>query len=183
MNNKNKLVSQSKFLSMVLRHKPQSIGLTLDEAGWATTPQLLERVAAAGKRMSLEDLRQIVAADSKQRFAFSEDGLRIRASQGHSIEVDLGLSPEQPPDLLYHGTATRFLDSIRAQGLTKQSRHHVHLSAHLATASAVGQRYGKLAILLVDAKRMHEDGHVFYQSDNGVWLTDAVPVCYLRKQE
>lgn len=183
MNNKNDniIVTQSKFLSLVLRHSPQTIGLKLDSGGWAQTDELLACMARSGRRMSLAQLQAVVAGNSKQRFAFSEDGLRIRANQGHSIAVELELTPQQPPAELFHGTATRFLDAIFQQGLTRQSRHHVHLSASVETASAVGRRHGKLALLRVDAARMAADGHVFYQSDNGVWLTDAVPVTYLAK--
>ena len=183
MNDKNNIiVTQSKFLSLVLRHSPQTIGLKLDSAGWAQTDELLACLARAGRRMSLAQLQAVVAGNNKQRFAFSEDGSRIRANQGHSIKVELELKPQQPPAQLYHGTATRFLDAIFQQGLTRQNRHHVHLSASVETASTVGRRHGKLALLTVDAARMAADGHVFYCSDNGVWLTDAVPVGYLSKQ-
>ena len=182
MNDKNNIiVTQSRFLSLVLRHSPQTIGLKLDSAGWAQTDELLACMARAGRRMSLAQLQAVVAGNNKQRFAFSEDGSRIRANQGHSIEVELELKPQQPPVELYHGTATRFLDAIFQQGLTRQNRHHVHLSASIETASAVGRRHGKLALLRVDAACMAADGHVFYHSDNGVWLTDVVPVTYLAK--
>ena len=183
MNDKNNIiVTQSKFLSLVLRHSPQTIGLQLDSAGWVQTDELLACLARSGRRMSLAQLQAVVAGNNKQRFAFSEDGSRIRANQGHSIKVELELKPQQPPAQLYHGTATRFLDAIFQQGLTRQNRHHVHLSASVETASTVGRRHGKLALLTVDAARMAADGHVFYCSDNGVWLTDAVPVGYLSKQ-
>ena len=183
MNDKNNIiVTQSKFLSLVLRHSPQTIGLQLDSAGWVQTDELLACLARSGRRMSLAQLQAVVAGNNKQRFAFSEDGSRIRANQGHSIKVELELKPQQPPAQLYHGTATRFLDAIFQQGLTRQNRHHVHLSASVETASTVGRRHGKLALLTVDAARMAADGHVFYCSDNGVWLTDAVPVDYLSKQ-
>ena len=182
MQDKNTMTTaRSKFLSLVLRHSPQTIGLKLDSAGWACTDELLACLARSGRRTSLEELQAVVADNNKQRFAFSEDGSRIRANQGHSIHIELELAPQQPPVELYHGTATRFLDAIFQQGLTRQSRHHVHLSASVETASAVGRRHGKLALLRVDAARMAADGHVFYQSDNGVWLTDAVPVSYLAK--
>lgn len=180
--NKNSLVSHSKFLSLVLRHNPQRIGLTLDEAGWACTDELLACLQKSSHPMSLAQLQRVVAADSKQRYSFSEDGLRIRANQGHSIQVELGLSAQQPPDVLHHGTATRFLASILEQGLTRQNRHHVHLSESLDVAATVGRRYGQLAMLIVDARRMHADGHIFYRADNGVWLTDAVPSRYLKVQ-
>jgi putative RNA 2'-phosphotransferase len=180
MNNKDKVKSISKFLSFVLRHEPQSIGLSLDEAGWASVDELLDKANAKGKRLDRSLLQHVIDTNDKQRFALSDDGTRIRANQGHSIEVTLGLPAMTPPDVLYHGTATRFLDSILATGLDRRNRHHVHLTESLATAKAVGQRYGKLVLLAVDAQRMSADGHVFHQSDNGVWLTDAVPTRYLR---
>lgn len=128
------------------------------------------------------ELIDIVLTNDKQRYRFNEDRTKIRANQGHSLEgVDLELLPKQPPAMLYHGTATRFLDSILDQGLIKGSRHHVHLSDNLETASKVGQRHGKLAMLLVNSAKMHADGYTFFQSDNGVWLTDAVPAGYLRE--
>jgi putative RNA 2'-phosphotransferase len=179
-NNDNMVKSISKFLSFVLRHEPQSIGLVLDEAGWARLDELLAKANASGKRLDRALLQHVIDTNDKQRFALSDDGTRIRANQGHSIEVTLGLPAVTPPDVLYHGTATRFLDSILATGLDKRNRHHVHLTESLATATAVGKRYGKLVLLAVDAQRMSADGHVFHQSDNGVWLTDAVPTRYLR---
>lgn len=179
MNPKSSLTSVSKFLSLVLRHKPETIGLTLDEAGWATVDELLAKLRAAGKSVTHERLLDIVATCDKKRFALSEDGLRIRANQGHTVDVDLGLTPLQPPDVLYHGTATRFLEAILREGLIKGARHHVHLSADIDTASAVGRRYGKLVLLAIDARRMHEDGFSYFKSDNGVWLTDQVPAGYL----
>lgn len=179
MNNNDKVKSISKFLSFVLRHEPQSIGLVLDEAGWARVDELLAKANERGKRLDRALLQHVVDTNDKRRFALSEDGLRIRASQGHSIDVALGLPAVTPPDVLYHGTATRFLDSILATGLDKRQRHHVHLTESLATATAVGRRYGKLALLAVDARRMCADGHVFHCSANGVWLTDAVAPSYL----
>ena len=179
MTNYDKLKSISKFLSFVLRHEPQSIGLALDDAGWAKVDELLAKAAAAGRRLDRALLQQVVENNDKRRFALSEDGMRIRANQGHSIDVALGLRSVRPPDVLYHGTATRFLDSILAAGLDKRQRHHVHLTESLATAKAVGQRYGKVVLLVVDARRMAVDGHAFYCSDNGVWLTDAVSPQYL----
>jgi putative RNA 2'-phosphotransferase len=175
------MTRRSKLLSLVLRHSPQTIGLELDEAGWAHTDELLACLARSGKAMSPVQLQAVVASCAKQRFAFSEDGKRIRANQGHSVTIELQLVPSTPPDALYHGTATRFLDAILAQGLQRQKRHHVHLSASIETAGAVGRRHGKLALLRVDAAGMVANGHVFYCSDNGVWLTDAVPVTYLQR--
>ncbi len=169
----------SKFLSLVLRHDPATIGLTLDEAGWADVDELLAKLSKSGKAISRQQLEQVVAENDKQRFRFNEAGTRIRANQGHSIEVDLALQAQSPPAVLYHGTATRFLDAIRQEGLTRQSRQHVHLTADQATAHKVGQRHGKPVILVVDATAMARDGYLFYRSDNGVWLTGQVPTAYL----
>ena len=176
----NSLVSTSKFLSLVLRHDPARIGVELDSAGWVEVDVLLAAAQRAGVRIDRALLERVVAENDKRRFAFSPDGTRIRASQGHSVEVELGLEPIRPPDVLFHGTATRFLDSIRRQGLIAGSRTHVHLSADEATALNVGQRHGRPVVLVVDAAAMHAAGHAFYRSDNGVWLTGAVPALHLR---
>ena len=173
------LVRLSKFLSLVLRHEPEKIGIILDSNGWVAVEDLLAAAARAGTPVSREELDQVVVTNDKKRFAFSPDGSRIRASQGHSVEIDLGLAPVVPPERLYHGTATRFVDSIRAEGLRSQSRQHVHLSPDEETAVKVGQRHGKPVVLVVRAGAMHQDGHVFYRSENGVWLTEAVPPGYL----
>jgi len=180
MTRQSELTSISKFLSLVLRHKPQSIGLTLDEAGWAGVDELLAKAATAGRRLSRDALAEVVGSSDKQRFALSADGLRIRASQGHSIDVALGLDPATPPDTLFHGTASRFLAAIQSTGLDKRQRHHVHLSHDPATARAVGQRHGTPVVLEIDAARLCTDGHVFYRSANGVWLVDHVPPAYLK---
>ena len=169
----------SKFLSLVLRHEPERIGLRLDEAGWASVDELLRAAAAAGQSISREVLLDVVATNDKQRFALSPDGTRIRASQGHSIAVELGLTPMTPPPILFHGTASRFLAAILADGLHPAARRYVHLSADEATARRVGQRHGSPVVLRVDAAAMHADGHAFYRSANGVWLTGAVPPRYL----
>jgi putative RNA 2'-phosphotransferase len=169
-----------KWLSWILRHEPGAIGLELDPQGWASVDALLQCAQEDGKPLTRETLKAVVAADSKQRFAFSSDEQRIRASQGHSVDVDLGLTPKDPPEILYQGTVDRFLDSIREHGLLKQSRHHVHLSDEVDTAQAVGSRRGKPVVLEVEARRMASNGHLFYQSDNGVWLTDHVPPEYIR---
>ncbi|MDD5393649.1 MAG: RNA 2'-phosphotransferase [Thiothrix sp.] len=172
---------QSKFLSLILRHEPDKIGLTLDEAGWASVPELLAQLAAHGRGMSMEELEHVVTTNDKQRFSFNEDKIRIRANQGHSLKtLDLGLQPIEPPEILYHGTAERFLDSILQTGLEKRSRQHVHLSADEETAYKVGIRHGKPIILKVAAGQMQRDGFNFYRSDNGVWLTDHVPTLYLQ---
>jgi len=173
------LVRVSKFVSLVLRHDPGRIGLRVDDAGWADVGELIAGARAAGVEMDRATLERVVAENEKKRFAFSDDGTRIRASQGHSIGVDLGLEPVEPPQVLYHGTATRSVDSIRRSGLHSASRTHVHLSADVETARSVGQRHGRPAILAIAAGRMHRDGHAFYRSANGVWLTDAVPVEYI----
>ena len=169
----------SKFLSLVLRHQPETVGLKLDEAGWVSVAELLVACGEHGLKFSLEELQQVVATNDKKRFAFSEDGLLIRASQGHSVEVELGYEPITPPETLFHGTAERFLASIKTQGLVKGSRRHVHLSADEETARNVGQRHGRPVVLTVSAGRMHEAGFLFYASENGVWLTEHVPVGFL----
>jgi putative RNA 2'-phosphotransferase len=167
-------VQLSKFLSFVLRHKPDAIGLTLDPQGWASIDELIERGNAAGTQFDHDDLQQVVETSDKKRFSISADGLRIRAAQGHSVTVELGLSPQEPPSVLYHGTATRFVESILSAGLKPQARQHVHLSADEATAHRVGQRHGKPVIFKIEALRMHAKGFKFYLADNGVWLTDQV---------
>ncbi|MBW3509679.1 RNA 2'-phosphotransferase [Janthinobacterium sp. NKUCC06_STL] len=174
------LVNTSKFLSLILRHAPEKIGLTLDAQGWADIGQLLALAARHGRRLSREQLDDVVARDSKTRYAISADGLRIRANQGHSLAaVDIALPPATPPAMLYHGTASRFVEAIRAGGLLPGSRNHVHLSSSRETAVAVGARHGKPVVLTVDAAAMRAQGHVFYVSDNGVWLTQAVPAAFI----
>ncbi len=176
---KKQLVRTSKFLSLVLRHRPEAIGLELDEAGWAPVAELIRLAGEHGRELSESLIREVVETNDKRRFSLSEDGQRIRARQGHSVRVDLGLEPVAPPDVLFHGTAKRFLDSILRHGLIKGKRHHVHLSSAEATARAVGQRHGSPVVLRVRAGRMQRDGHAFFVSENGVWLTDHVPVEYL----
>lgn len=169
----------SKFLSLVLRHQPEKIGLRLSESGWVSVEQLIEGSRKHGIEFTLEELQQVVASNDKKRFSFSADGLSIRANQGHSVKVELEYAPVPPPEVLYHGTAESFLTSIKQQGLIKSNRHHVHLSADVDTATKVGQRHGKPIVLRVEAERMHRDGLAFYLSANGVWLTEHVPVQYL----
>ncbi|GAA2427883.1 RNA 2'-phosphotransferase [Streptomyces glaucus] len=171
-------VKISKYLSKHLRHQPERIGLTLDKGGWAEIDDLIVACAAHGFRFTREELDHVVATDDKRRFAV--EGTRIRASQGHSVDVDLGLPPALPPPYLYHGTVARHLDAIRAEGLRPMSRHDVHLSPDRETATRVGARRGRPVVLSVDAAAMHRDGHVFRVSANGVWLTRAVPPRYLR---
>lgn len=174
-----RLVSLSKRMSLALRHSPDRFGLVLDRGGWVPVESF---IAALG--INRADLDAVVAGNDKQRFAVTcgPDGKeRIRASQGHSIPVDLGLVPQPPPRLLYHGTTATVLDSIRAMGLRRGRRHHVHLSVDVDTARRVGaRRAGTVVVLTVDAEAMARDGHDFYHSANGVWLTDAVPARYLR---
>ena len=165
----------SKFLSLILRHEPHRIGVVLDAAGWVDIDKLLDALHAHDVDLSREELLEIVAASDKQRFAISSDGLRIRANQGHSVQVELGLPSETPPDVLYHGTVDEFLPSIRAQGLLKRQRHHVHLSADIETAKKVGGRRGKPVVLGIKAREMARAGHTFMRSANGVWLVDHVP--------
>ena len=169
----------SKFLSLVLRHKPEAIGLSLDTQGWVDIETFLRAAQHHGHPLTRELLDEVVFTSDKQRFAYSPDGKKIRANQGHSVAVDLGLEPIMPPVVLYHGTVSKFLDSIRERGLEKRGRQHVHLSATIETAKRVGARRGKPVVLAVDAKKMHGDGHHFYRSANGVWLTEAVPWTYI----
>jgi putative RNA 2'-phosphotransferase len=174
------LTEISKFLSFVLRHNPQAIGISLDPEGWVLIDVLLTATATAKHPIMREQLEEVVAANDKKRFSISPDGRSIRANQGHSVEVDLKLSPVEPPEELYHGTVERFLDSIRQIGLVRGNRLHVHLSADYQTAVRVGQRRGRPVVLTVESLRMHRDGHPFYLSENGVWLTESVPANYLR---
>ncbi|MFD3476945.1 MULTISPECIES: RNA 2'-phosphotransferase [unclassified Streptomyces] len=171
-------VKVSKYLSKHLRHQPERIGLTLDEGGWVEIGTLLAAAAAHGFRITRDELDHVVAANDKRRFAI--EGSRIRASQGHTVDVDLGLPPATPPAYLYHGTVASALDAIRAEGLRPMSRHDVHLSPDRETATRVGARRGRPVVLSVDAGAMHRDGHTFRVSANGVWLTEAVPPRYLR---
>lgn len=172
----------SKFLSLVLRHKPEEIGLELDEQGWADVGDLLSKMQARGKDINQALLEEIVKTNDKKRFSFSDDGQRIRANQGHSLDLDLGLEESQPPEILYHGTAIRNMDVIFKEGLKKMNRHHVHLSEEVETARKVGSRYGKPVILEVASERMYQDGFKFYRSENGVWLTDNVPPEFIIKE-
>ena len=170
---------KSKFLSLVLRHKPQAAGITLDSAGWVGVDELLAGCARAGVAITHDELLSLVRTSDKQRFSLSDDGTRIRANQGHSVEVELGHAPATPPEVLWHGTAEKHAASIRGQGLVKGQRHHVHLSPTPETAGAVGRRHGRLVLLEVAAGRMHRDGFTFHLTPNGVWLIDHVPPAYL----
>jgi putative RNA 2'-phosphotransferase len=177
MSHKDKSIS--KFLSLILRHKPEAINLVLDENGWAQVDELIAQANLHNVPLTLETLHRIVATNDKKRFVFSEDHQHIRASQGHSITVDLQLEEAVPPSLLFHGTALKNLDSIKAQGLLKGERHHVHLSTDRQTAINVGSRYGKPVVIGIKAGDMHQQGFTFFRSENGVWLTDHVPSHYL----
>ncbi len=173
------LISTSKFLSLVLRHDPASIGLQLDPSGWASLEELIACAALHGTQLTPELVREVVLTSDKQRFVFDSGGGRIRANQGHSVDVDLGLSPIAPPDCLYHGTATRFLISIQATGLVSQGRQFVHLSLDIETARLVGARHGVPTVVTVRAGDAALAGHLFYRSANGVWLVREVPLRYL----
>ncbi len=178
--NPEQTIRTSKFLSLVLRHQPETAHITLDAAGWVSVEDLLAGCAKARRPMRRVDLEDIVATNAKKRFEFSADGTRIRASQGHSVEVDLNYEPKEPPPVLYHGTATRFLESIQVKGLLKMQRHHVHLTAETKMTPQVGARHGKPVLLTILSADMHLAGHTFYLSTNGVWLVEHVPVQFIR---
>ncbi len=173
---KNKI---SKFLSLVLRHSPDTIGLRQDENGWANVTELISQSAGKGLIFSSHELEEVVVTNDKQRFSYNEDKTRIRASQGHSIDIELQLEAMVPPDILYHGTVEKFLQNIMNEGLRKMDRHHVHLSKDSETAEKVGSRRGSAVLLIVRSREMSLDGFEFYLSANGVWLTDQVPVKYI----
>ena len=175
------LTQTSKFISLILRHKPETIGISLDEHGWAKVDELIAGVAKT-REFNMEMLREIVRTDSKQRYSFNEDETLIRANQGHSISVDVELEEAEPPEELWHGTGEKFVLSIDVQGLLPKSRLYVHLSKDRDTAVKVGQRHGKPVLYIVKAGEMYRDGYKFYLSKNGVWLTKEVPVKYLQKQ-
>lgn len=169
---KQNLVKISKYFSYVLRHKPDAIALELDLEGWAAIAELIAKTTDF--ELTREIIESVVETDDKQRFCISDDGKRIRANQGHSIQVDLGLSPLSPPEFLWHGTAHRFVESIMRVGLIKKNRHHVHLTESLAVAKAVGSRYGQPVILKIAAQEMHQNGYEFFKTINNVWLVDNV---------
>ncbi len=171
----------SKFLSLHLRHRPEALGLTLAAGGWVGVEELLAAATRYGQPISRAELNELVAGSDKQRFAFDAEGTHIRAQQGHSVPVELGLVPVTPPAVLYHGTVPAALPAIRRDGLLKMKRHHVHLSPDEETARRVGNRRGPAVLLAVDAAGLHAAGHVFYVSGNGVWLIDHVPPQFLRE--
>jgi putative RNA 2'-phosphotransferase len=177
------LVSKSKFLSLVLRHDPGVIGLELDANGWASVSELLSKAAAHGTALSEDELKEIVTTNEKKRFDWDTVANRIRANQGHSIEVDLELSPAMPPEELFHGSAVQNQASIFAKGLVRGKRQHVHLSSDISTAKMVGARHGRPIVFRISSGEMHRQGHNFYISKNGVWLTGDIPPAFLRKIE
>lgn len=173
----------SKFISLVLRHKPEEIGLQLNDNGWASVDELIRKLNDRGVEIDINILNNVVETNDKERFSFNEDKTMIRANQGHSIDVELNLKEVIPPDILYHGTTVKYLDSIFKDGLKKQSRQHVHLSQTIETARSVGGRHGKPVILIIRSKEMRSVGYKFYLSENKVWLTDSVPVEYIKRWE
>jgi putative RNA 2'-phosphotransferase len=180
MINDKQITHISKFLSLVLRHQPETIGIQLDQNGWADIEELLDRAKKHGIQVDRELLNHIVATNSKKRFAFNATLDKIRASQGHSIEIELGYTNQRPPEILFHGTGEKSVQSILEKGLEKRSRQHVHLSSDLETAIRVGQRHGKPFVFKVLAEQMYNEKFEFYISENGVWLTDNVPAKYLK---
>jgi len=173
----------SKFLSLILRHQPEAIGIELDQNGWTDVDILIEKANINGIELDIETLKHIVETNSKKRFAFNVTFDRIRASQGHSIDVQLGYVNQKPPEILYHGTSEKFVQSILNTGLEKRNRQHVHLSTNVETAIKVGQRHGKPFVFKVSAEQMYNDKFEFFISENGVWLTDNVPVKYLKRND
>lgn len=174
------ITDTSRFISLILRHKPETIGITLDEHGWANVKDLIEGIKKT-RPFDMDMLEEIVRTDNKQRYSFNEDKTLIRANQGHSISVDVELKKAVPPDILYHGTGEKYVSSIDKEGLLPKSRLYVHLSNDEETAVNVGKRHGKPVVYKVDARKMQEDGFEFFLSVNGVWLTNEVPVKYIFK--
>jgi putative RNA 2'-phosphotransferase len=175
-----RLVRLSKFISKHLRHEPDALGLTLQVGGWVPIKDLLRGAEARGVKFSFDELREVVITNDKQRYSFDETGTLIRANQGHSTPVDLQLESAEPPAVLYHGTGAQSVKPIMELGLLPMARHHVHLSMDVETALKVGARHGKPTVLVVDAAQMHEQGTMFFRSDNGVWLTAEVPPRFLK---
>lgn len=167
------------FLSLILRHKPEEVGLTLDRFGWANVDELIEKVSASGRTINREILEEIVITDDKNRYSFSDDKRKIRANQGHSVPVDVQLKKVVPPDKLYHGTATKSLEGIKKNGIHSAKRLYVHLSRDIETARIVGARHGRLVVLEINAKEMNNNGEEFFLSENGVFLTKGVDYKYI----
>jgi putative RNA 2'-phosphotransferase len=171
----------SKFLSYVLRHEPEAIGLELDLEGWADIAALIDGARRSGRELNAELIREVVSSSEKKRFAISDDGLRIRAVQGHSTDsVAISYTEQEPPEFLFHGTATRFIESILKEGLLPRDRHHVHLTTDVESATAVGRRYGTPVVLEIATHRMHQQGFKFFRAENGIWLTPRVPPEFLK---
>lgn len=183
MTSDKQLTHISKFLSLVLRHQPEKIGIKLDQNGWTDVKELIVKANDNGINFDRDTLNHIVATNAKKRFAFNETHDKIRASQGHSIEIELGYESQKPPEILYHGTSEKSVQSIIDKGLEKQSRQHVHLSSDIETAIKVGQRHGKPFVFKVLAEQMYTDNFQFFISDNGVWLTENVPAKYLKRND
>lgn len=171
-------IKLGRFLGLVLRHNPSAVGISLDKHGWADVDELLNGVRGTGRKIDQETLERIVRENNKQRYSFNEDHTKIRANQGHSLQVDVELRETKPPRYLYHGTAARFLSAIQAEGIRKMTRQYVHLSGDYQTAVAVGRRHGAPVVLRVDAEAMAQNGATFYRSENGVWLCECVPPEY-----
>ena len=176
------LQSISKYMSLILRHKPEVIGICIDEHGWANVEKLIQGIAKNNPGFNMEALEEIVKTDNKQRYSFNDDKTLIRANQGHSIQVDVELEEKEPPNVLYHGTGEKYVTSIDKNGLIPKSRLYVHLSRDIETARAVGKRHGKEIIYSVNSAQMYKDGYKFYLSKNGIWLTKKVPMKYLMKE-
>ena len=170
----------SKQISYLLRHAPQSADLPIAPGGWVPVEPLLDYLSQQGHDLSRQELDRLAADDPKRRFGFSDDGRFIRAHYGHSVEVDLQYAPQEPPDILYHGTAVDVLPKIMAEGIVRRRRQYVHLSEKTDMARQVGSRHGKPRIVIVEAPQMHRAGHIFYRSESGIWLTDHVPPEFLR---
>ena len=178
MEQSNSDVKLGRFLSLVLRHNPSAAGITLDEHGWADVEKLLVGANRTGRKIDMSTLERIVRENNKQRYSFNENHTKIRANQGHSVQVDVKLREVEPPRYLYHGTASRFLPAIQAEGIRKMSRQYVHLSGDFETAMAVGKRHGIPVVITIDAEAMAQDGVTFYRSENGVWLCEHVDPKY-----
>ena len=178
---KNDDITLGKFISLILRHEPETIGITLDSEGWADTRELIDGINASGHTISMETLERIVRENSKQRYSFNDDRSKIRANQGHSIPVEVKMREAVPPERLYHGTADRFLDSIKRDGIRTMNRQYVHLSKDVETAFTVGRRHGRPAVLVIDTEAMTADGYVFRISDNGVWQSEDIPWRYVKE--
>lgn len=177
----NDLVKMGKYLSLILRHKPELIYLKIDEHGWVEVDQLLKGINDSGRYISKEMLDIIVNTNNKKRYQYNDDQTKIRANQGHSIKVDVELQEKVPPDILYHGTAQKYLDKIKKSGIRKMNRLYVHLSKDIQTAINVGKRHGQPIVLVIDTKKMLRDGYKFYYSYNGVWLCDDIAYSYVEE--